>query len=218
MEFVSAILGPVVNLLMVHITQKLGYLTSSTEHVKHMKNRGQFLGGQRDDIEEHTSARFLGDAGFDSRSYSINLKKPSKDPMWKGGVVAYIVVAICYFPVANISISRRSLLISMPIFKYPIGGSRINGMGKGWCAKQTGTKPSVIVDGDLYAWDPSSSLESAIIKVYDYRDDGKLLKVAGIKHNEMIYDTGEGTSEPRETSGQNIWNIIASKKFGSTEL
>ncbi|GKD46591.1 hypothetical protein Tco_1271236 [Tanacetum coccineum] len=53
MEFVSAILGLVVNLLMVHITQKLGYLTSSTEHAKHMKNRGQFLGGQRDDIEEH---------------------------------------------------------------------------------------------------------------------------------------------------------------------
>ncbi|GKC09893.1 hypothetical protein Tco_1001503, partial [Tanacetum coccineum] len=52
-----------------------------------------------------TSARFLGDVAFDSRSYSINTKKPSKDPMWKGGVVAYIVVAICYFPVANISIS-----------------------------------------------------------------------------------------------------------------
>lgn len=27
-------------------------------------------------------------------------EKPSKKPMWKGVVVAYIVVALCYFPVA----------------------------------------------------------------------------------------------------------------------
>ncbi|GKC59206.1 proteasome subunit beta type-4-like protein [Tanacetum coccineum] len=59
----------------------------------------------------------------------------------------------------------------MPIFKYPIGGSPMNGMGEGWSAKPAGTKLSVIIDGDLYAWDPSSSLESAIIKVYDSRDD-----------------------------------------------
>lgn len=29
-------------------------------------------------------------------------EKPSKGPMWKGAVVAYIIVAICYFPVAII--------------------------------------------------------------------------------------------------------------------
>ncbi|KAL6973469.1 Lysine histidine transporter 1 [Sarracenia purpurea var. burkii] len=29
-------------------------------------------------------------------------EKPSKGPMWKGVVVAYIVVAFCYFPVAVI--------------------------------------------------------------------------------------------------------------------
>lgn len=27
-------------------------------------------------------------------------EKPSKKPMWRGVVVAYIIVAICYFPVA----------------------------------------------------------------------------------------------------------------------
>ncbi|XXG62311.1 hypothetical protein AAC387_Pa05g0688 [Persea americana] len=27
-------------------------------------------------------------------------EKPSKKPMWKGVIVAYIIVAICYFPVA----------------------------------------------------------------------------------------------------------------------
>lgn len=45
------------------------------------------------------------------------------------------------------------------------------GMGDGWPAKQAGTKFSVIVGGELYALDPSSSLESATIKVYDYQDD-----------------------------------------------
>ena len=29
-------------------------------------------------------------------------EKPSKGPMWRGVIVAYIVVALCYFPVAII--------------------------------------------------------------------------------------------------------------------
>ncbi|XP_027106320.1 F-box/kelch-repeat protein At1g22040-like [Coffea arabica] len=45
------------------------------------------------------------------------------------------------------------------------------GMGEGWPARQAGTKLSVIVDGDLYALNPSSSLDSARIKFYDHRDD-----------------------------------------------
>ncbi|KAL6515290.1 hypothetical protein OROHE_018922 [Orobanche hederae] len=45
------------------------------------------------------------------------------------------------------------------------------GMGEGWPAKQAGTKLSVIVDGELYALDPSSSLDTARIKVYDHDDD-----------------------------------------------
>nr|KAJ0217185.1 hypothetical protein LSAT_V11C300111910 [Lactuca sativa] len=45
------------------------------------------------------------------------------------------------------------------------------GMGEGWPMKQTGTELSVIVDNDLYALDPSSSLESARIKVYDHVED-----------------------------------------------
>ncbi|KAE8677855.1 F-box/kelch-repeat protein [Hibiscus syriacus] len=45
------------------------------------------------------------------------------------------------------------------------------GMGEGWPAKQAGTKLSVIVGDELYALDPSSSLESATIKVYDHQDD-----------------------------------------------
>lgn len=128
------------------------------------------------------------------------------------------------------------------------------GMGEGWPAKQAGTKLSVIVDGELYALDPSSSLESARIKVYDYENDswkvvegdvpirdfaesespyllagllGKLHVVtkdgnhniavmqAG-KRNDSGGDSGEGTSESESES--NVWNVIASRSFESTEL
>ncbi|KAA8536482.1 hypothetical protein F0562_028960 [Nyssa sinensis] len=44
------------------------------------------------------------------------------------------------------------------------------GMGEGWPARQGGTKLSVIVNGNMYAFDPSSSQDSAKIKVYDYED------------------------------------------------
>ncbi|TXG53856.1 hypothetical protein EZV62_019112 [Acer yangbiense] len=45
------------------------------------------------------------------------------------------------------------------------------GMGEGWPVRQAGTKLSVTVEGELYALDPSTALDSAKIKVYDYQDD-----------------------------------------------
>lgn len=45
------------------------------------------------------------------------------------------------------------------------------GMGDGWPARQAGTKLSVTVEGELYALDPSSTLDSARIKVYDHQND-----------------------------------------------
>ncbi|XP_077213496.1 galactose oxidase/kelch repeat superfamily protein [Tasmannia lanceolata] len=45
------------------------------------------------------------------------------------------------------------------------------GMGEGWPARQAGTKLSVVVDGELYALDPSSSLDSGKIKIYDHQED-----------------------------------------------
>ncbi|KAL9396237.1 hypothetical protein Peur_010490 [Populus x canadensis] len=45
------------------------------------------------------------------------------------------------------------------------------GMGEGWPARQAGTKLSVVVDGELYAFDPSTSADSGKIKVYDHRED-----------------------------------------------
>ncbi|XP_073021862.1 F-box/kelch-repeat protein At1g22040-like [Primulina eburnea] len=46
-----------------------------------------------------------------------------------------------------------------------------SGMGEGWPARQAGTKLSVIVEEELYALEPSNSLDSARIKVYDHQDD-----------------------------------------------
>ncbi|XP_058096660.1 F-box/kelch-repeat protein At1g22040-like [Magnolia sinica] len=45
------------------------------------------------------------------------------------------------------------------------------GMGEGWPARQAGTKLSIVVDGELYALDPSSSLDSGKIKIYDPQED-----------------------------------------------
>ncbi|KAI4307347.1 hypothetical protein L6164_030548 [Bauhinia variegata] len=45
------------------------------------------------------------------------------------------------------------------------------GMGEGWPARQAGTKLSVVVDGELYAFDPSNSQDSGKIKVYDQGED-----------------------------------------------
>lgn len=52
----------------------------------------------------------LGDVAFAYAGHNVVLEiqatipstpeKPSKGPMWRGVVIAYIVVAICYFPVA----------------------------------------------------------------------------------------------------------------------
>lgn len=52
----------------------------------------------------------LGDVAFAYAGHNVVLEiqatipstpeKPSKGPMWKGVVVAYVIVAICYFPVA----------------------------------------------------------------------------------------------------------------------
>ncbi|KAK2996925.1 hypothetical protein RJ639_026291 [Escallonia herrerae] len=45
------------------------------------------------------------------------------------------------------------------------------GMGDGWPARQVGTKLSVVVDGELYSFNLSSSLNSGKIKVYDQKED-----------------------------------------------
>ncbi|KAJ4889622.1 F-box/kelch-repeat protein [Raphanus sativus] len=51
-------------------------------------------------------------------------------------------------------------------------GDMPSGMGKGWPARQAGTKLSVVVGAELYGFDPSSSsVEDGRVKVYDQEED-----------------------------------------------
>ena len=50
-----------------------------------------------------------------------------------------------------------------------------NGTGEGWPAQQGSTKLSVVVDGELYAFETSSPLDNGKIKVYDQREPHPLL-------------------------------------------
>ncbi|XP_006661717.1 F-box/kelch-repeat protein At1g22040-like [Oryza brachyantha] len=45
------------------------------------------------------------------------------------------------------------------------------GMGEGWPARQAGTKLSAVIDGDLYALEPSTSSDRGKIKIYDPQED-----------------------------------------------
>lgn len=65
-----------------------------------------------------------------------------------------------------------------------------NGMGEGWPARQAGTKLSVVVDGELYAFEPSSSLDSGKIKVYDQREDAWKAVIGKVP----IYDFADSES------------------------
>lgn len=65
-----------------------------------------------------------------------------------------------------------------------------SGMGEGWPARQAGTKLSVVVDGELYAFDPSSSLDSGKIKVYDQKEDAWKVIIGKVP----IYDFADSES------------------------
>ncbi|GAB2247549.1 hypothetical protein Droror1_Dr00007431 [Drosera rotundifolia] len=46
-----------------------------------------------------------------------------------------------------------------------------NGMGEGWPAKQAGTKVTAVVEDELYALDPSSTMDTVMLRVHDSKDD-----------------------------------------------
>lgn len=81
---------------------------------------------------------------------------------------------------------RKRLCVPQSLYSWPffvdVGGEIYDpetdswsdmpaGMGEGWPAKQAGTKLSVVVDGELYALDPSSSLDNVKIKMYNHQED-----------------------------------------------
>uniref|UniRef100_A0A1J3IRW4 F-box/kelch-repeat protein n=1 Tax=Noccaea caerulescens TaxID=107243 RepID=A0A1J3IRW4_NOCCA len=65
-----------------------------------------------------------------------------------------------------------------------------SGMGEGWPARQAGTKLSVVVEGELYAFDPSSSMENGKIKVYDQKEDAWKVVIGEVP----IYDLTDSES------------------------
>ncbi|XP_052205221.1 F-box/kelch-repeat protein At1g22040 [Diospyros lotus] len=108
-------------------------------------------------------------------------------PFSKAQMLPTLFLADLLKPIATGMISYRGkLYVPQSLYCWPffvdVGGEVYdpetdswiempNGMGEGWPARQAGTKLSVIVDDNLYALDPSSSMDSAKIKVYDHEDD-----------------------------------------------
>ncbi|RZC08998.1 F-box/kelch-repeat protein [Glycine soja] len=60
----------------------------------------------------------------------------------------------------------------------------------GWPVKQTGTKLSVVVNGELYAFDPSNYVDSGRIKVYDQGEDEWKVVIGKVP----VYDFTESES------------------------
>ncbi|XP_027332343.1 F-box/kelch-repeat protein At1g22040-like isoform X2 [Abrus precatorius] len=108
-------------------------------------------------------------------------------PFAKAQVLPTAFLADLLKPIATgITSYRGRLFVPQSLYCWPffvdVGGEVYDpdtnswlempiGMGEGWPARQAGTKLSVTVNNDLYALDPSSSLDSAKIKVYDYEGD-----------------------------------------------
>ncbi|KAK9903055.1 hypothetical protein M0R45_001306 [Rubus argutus] len=113
-----------------------------------------------------------------------------------------------------------------------------NGMGDGWPARQAGTKLSVVVDGELYAFDPSSSLDSESpyllagfhgklhVITKDINHEISILR-AELRKNLGSFSSGSTSvvagslhehSESLAESDTVVWKAIGTKDFGSSEL
>ncbi|KAF2302628.1 hypothetical protein GH714_000462 [Hevea brasiliensis] len=90
----------------------------------------------------------LGDVAFAFAGHNVVLEiqatipstpeKPSKKPMWKGVIVAYIVVAVCYFPVAFIGYwvfgnkVEDNILISLQKPRWLVAAANMFGYSCHW--------------------------------------------------------------------------------------
>ncbi|XP_072979443.1 F-box/kelch-repeat protein At1g22040-like [Typha angustifolia] len=108
-------------------------------------------------------------------------------PFSKAQVMPTAFLAELLKPIATGMTSYRGrLCVPQSLYSWPffvdVGGEIFDpktntwvdmpaGMGEGWPARQAGTKLSVVVNGELYALDPSSSLDSGKIKIYDHQED-----------------------------------------------
>ncbi|KAG6468840.1 F-box/kelch-repeat protein At1g22040-like [Zingiber officinale] len=105
-----------------------------------------------------------------------------KTQMWPN-----VLLADMSKPIATGMVSYRGrLCVPQSLYSWPfffdMGGEVYDpetnswsemtpGMGDGWPTKQVGTKLGCVVNGDLYALDPSRYLDNGKIKMYDYQED-----------------------------------------------
>ncbi|XP_078166383.1 F-box/kelch-repeat protein At1g22040-like [Carex rostrata] len=108
-------------------------------------------------------------------------------PFTKAQILPAAFLADVLKPVATgMACFRERLFVTQSLYSWPfffdIGGEVFNprtgtwgpmpaGMGEGWPARQAGTKLGLVVNGELYALEPSSTLDSGTIKRYDSQED-----------------------------------------------
>ncbi|CAJ1971804.1 unnamed protein product [Sphenostylis stenocarpa] len=108
-------------------------------------------------------------------------------PFSRAGVLPTAFLADMLKPIATgLTSYKGRLYVPQSLYSWPffvdVGGEIYdpetnswiempNGMGEGWPIKQAGTKLSVVVNDELYAFDPSNSVDNGRIKVYDQGED-----------------------------------------------
>ncbi|WCJ44538.1 Galactose oxidase/kelch repeat superfamily protein [Euphorbia peplus] len=79
------------------------------------------------------------------------------------------------------------------------------GMADGWPARQAGSKLSIVVDDELYSFDPPSSRESGKIKVYDQNEDAWKVAIGKVP----LYDLADSESPNLIASFHGKIHVIA---------
>lgn len=127
-------------------------------------------------------------------------------PFTKAQVLANAFLADLLKPIATgMTCYNGRLCVPQSLYSWPffvdvggevydpeteLWGEMPSGMGEGWPARQAGTKLSVVVDGELYAFDPSSSMENGKIKVYDQKEDAWKVVIGEVP----VYDMTDSES------------------------
>uniref|UniRef100_A0A0D9XIX6 F-box domain-containing protein n=1 Tax=Leersia perrieri TaxID=77586 RepID=A0A0D9XIX6_9ORYZ len=100
------------------------------------------------------------------------------------------------------------------------------GMGKGWPARQAGTKLSAVIDGDLYALEPSTSSDRGFLGklhliIKDVNSKINIMQTDVLKPVELSAPGTGSTCQNQHLSSEqeaNLWKVVASKNLAAAEL
>ncbi|KAL7129188.1 hypothetical protein ABFS83_13G047200 [Erythranthe nasuta] len=171
---------------------------------------------------------------------AVKWSEPPDMPFSKGRVLPTAFLAEMLKPIATGMVSYRGkIYVPQSLYCWPfyvdVGGEVYDpgtnswaempaGMGEGWPARQAGNKMSVVVDGDLYALDPSSSSpDSGRIKMYDRGNDSwKVVKedvpIGDVADSECKYllagFLGNLHVDAKDVNGNKISVMRANKESG----